>query len=275
MNNYFRYFSLVAVAILFSACSSPPKIFNELQPEALGSDAKVGVIWLSRCSAVAGCKKSSGAATLGEFRPIGSVGLLTLGAILSAHQEIIDALDTIDAADVVESAYLETSQRALQEKGITAKVITEPYYPGTLEKSGRHKTIGVSTIVVTNKERESAARNPFVFEQTYDFTDIAETADVDFLLVLDVLEYGVHREFGPFAIPTTEPYTVGAVRLSFLDFRNNELLLNDYSYHENHVIEGEWKQPGSWTNLLEAVNGSLRSSIEDVMSRFAEAKDSQ
>ncbi len=69
------------------------------------------------------------------------------------------------------------------------------------------------------------------------------------------------------------PYSVGAVRLSFVDVRNEQLLLNDYSYHENHVIEGEWKQRGSYENPLEAVNSSLSSSIEDVMSRFEGTAD--
>jgi len=274
MINIYSKVTLLAFSILIVACSSPPKIINVLQPGALDSDATVGIVWLSRCSGVAGCKKSGAAATLGEFRPVGTVGLLTLGAVLSAHQEIIDVLDSVDAAEIINPLYLDISEQAFQKKGINARVVRDPYYPGSLKKQKRHKTIGTDTILVTNKEREAVNRTPFVFEQTYDLTNIASTENFDYLLVLDLLEYGVQREFGPFAVPTTAPYGVGAVRLYLVDVRGDLLLLNDYSYHERHVIDGEWKQSGSWSNLLETTNESLRRSIEDVMTRFIDATDS-
>ena len=127
MKNIYSNLALLAFSILVVACSSPPKIINELQPGALDTDASVVIVWLSRCSGVAGCKKSSAAATLGEFRPVGTVGLLTLGAVLSAHQEIIDVLDSIDAAEIISPFYLDISEQEFRKKGINARVVRDPY----------------------------------------------------------------------------------------------------------------------------------------------------
>ena len=89
--------------------------------------------------------------------------------------------------------------------------------------------------------------------------------------MLQLASFNVHREFGPFSIPTSQPYALSAVRMYLLDVNSNTLLLNDYAYHETHVIDGEWKQPDSWTNLLNATEGSLRLSIADVLSRLEQS----
>jgi len=266
-----RYLVVVAAALVLSACSTPPQIINDIPAGKFNSDGKVGVIWLSRCSNSVGCKKSTAGATLAEFTPIGSVGLLVYGAVMSAHEDVIAALDDADATDLIQSRFLLPAEQLLEARGMQPEVVMDPYYPGNLDETKRHKVVEVSTFKKVNVERESHLANPFVYENSYDLNVVANTMDADFLLVLELLNFEVHREFLSLGIPFSEPYAVGAVRVHLLDVENDELLLNDYAYHQVHVVDGEWKQPGNWENLLGATNGSLENALNEVMSRLSDS----
>lgn len=262
----------LCAALLLSACAHKPVFIDTLSRDTFPDDASVGVIWLSRCTGSLSCNESSNAAQSGEFVP-NIVGLVVQGAVMAAHEDIVAALDTINAADTIAPHYVEAGSNALKQRGYGVQSQQTPHYPGNLEKDTPGKTVNATSFRITNRSAPPASPVAYVNERSYDLTTIADTLNVNYLLVLGLLNFNAQREFFKFGMPASDVYGSSAVRLYLKDNATGVILYNAYAYHDWHVLNGEWKQPGNWENLLAAVTASLNASVKDVVSRFVTAID--
>lgn len=260
---------------VLTACSVAPIYQSELQPYALNKNS-VGIAWLSRCQ-LNDCLDTLG--VKGNFTPDGVSGLLDLAIVNSSHGYLEGEVQKLDATRIVEKKFLSEISLALQAQGISAPVSFDAYSPQSLKTSGR-----VTGVLLQNDVKgERLIRNDGnttrrVNQLQMDLQPIADKLQVEQVIVLEMLEYGVKRNFGPFAIPISPSYAVGAVRGFLLDITTGETLLNDYAYYE---IEPEYtttsddeKSESRIAQLMSTVDTALELAIADVTNTLVTALDS-
>jgi len=171
---------LPVLFLLVSACAKPPATLTAIAPDRVPASSSVGVAWLTPCGWFAGCKKEDAKSNQAKFIPFGANGLLILGAVMSAHQDVIDGLEQVSADDIVFS--------------VNAK--SKSGYAGAYER------IDGKAITLTEKlkelypERGRLPGSDIVNETQRDITSIANELSSDYLVILEI------NRFGHWADPT-------------------------------------------------------------------------
>lgn len=269
-----RSWLLVFGLLLISGCVANAERIIEIQPNAIKQDSKVGVVWISPCSSNAGCKQSGEASSLGQFVPDGANGLLVYGMVMSAHEDVINALDEVSADPIVQANYLNPISAALEGKQAIPSVSKPPIYQGDLSKSGKHSVMRMRDTLEELHPGGSSIYHGLAFDQPYDLTAIANELDSSTLVVLHVQEFGVRRSFGPLGIPTGRPYGLSLVRAFVWDVATKSDLYSDFGIARAD-IGGNWREAGHWTQVFTATNTALELAIDRVTGPLIEAISSQ
>lgn len=267
---FLRTTLILIFSAYLSACVSPGQIVTDITPEKISANAKVGVIWLSSCSGVSKCGKSGEISNQAQFVPDGASGLIILGAILSAHEEIREALKSVTEDSIVNQEYLEPVASALAEAGSSPLVQSSYHYFGNLQKKERHKLIKLKSTLKELYPEKNRLFFGFGFEHNLDLSAIASEMGVDVLAVLHVQEFGIRRDFGPLGVPLGNPYALSLVRLYMTDVATGELLFNDFGVAEESLAEG-WRQPNDWSIVKNATASALEQAIERVTTVFVKS----
>ena len=90
----------------------------------------------------------------------------------------------------------------------------------------------------------------YFYENHYDYKPITDDLQVDYLLVLEIIRFGVARHYYGF-IPTGNPAGWVALRSSFIDARTNELIAQQFS-NINEPVSKEWDQPPDYNEVVNA-----------------------
>ena len=250
------FFSLVG-----SGCVSNAERITEMQPSAIQPDANVGVIWISPCSNNSGCKKSGDASNLGQFTPDGANGLLIYGAVMSAHSDVIDALDRVSADALVEQQFLTPVASALEARGAIPKVMTEKHYQGDLSRIGKHSVMRLRETLNELHPESAKLYHAFGFDFNFDLSAIAEELDSSVLVVLHLQEYGVRRSFGPLGVPLGRPYGLSMARAYVWDAATKSVMYNDYGIAQASIGE-KWRQTDNLAKVLTATDAALELALE-------------
>lgn len=263
-----RHLFLCCATLFLVGCISAPTRMVDFAEETLPRDASVGVVWLSSCSIAKGCKKSSAGSNLAEFAPVGASGLLIYGAVISAHQELIDALDLIKADNVVQEQFLQPVADALKARGHQVQVKTDFNYPGDFKNLDR-TPVALAEELMELHPRTTRTDTVYFQEYKRDFSNLNEEMNTDYIVALEILRFAMLREFGPLGIPLTEPFGSSAARVYLINTQTNEMVFNDYGIAEIQ-LDGEWRQPGDWSNAhgaaLEALTLATTRATDDLLS---------
>ena len=258
---------------LLSACASVPQSKVDIESGRIPPGSTIGTIWISPCSSGKGCRKTGDASTLGEFVPLGANGLFIYGSVLAAHQEIIDALDTISSAPIVERSFTQPVKNLLESAGFGVSVENNNLYAGDL-KTLKRTPLNFNTTADELYPRESGNARGFpiiVQQRNYDLSSVLASMNVDFLAVLEIHFFNLRRDFGPLAIPLTQPYGMALVRASLIDSQTGERVFDDWGFGEKFVETGGWRQPGEWSNVLAITEEALELAIDRVMESYSTA----
>jgi len=186
---------------------------------------------------------------------------LWVAAAYAADQKLIKAIKRLDSAPIVRSNFIDVVTKAIEKKNMGAFIRSDPIYPGDLSPLGVAKSLRVAP-KGTHKKQEFYGDSMVKVE--YDFTSIAGEWSTDYLLVLQVIEYGVRRVFGSFGIPTAPPYTAAGVRAYMIDTKSGKVLLDDVAYYEMSV-EGKIARK-NFRSVVNSANDALESAVKDVTS---------
>jgi len=261
---------LPVLFLLVSACAKPPATLTAIAPDRVPASSSVGVAWLTPCGWFAGCKKEDAKSNQAKFIPFGANGLLILGAVMSAHQDVIDGLEQVSADDIVTDQFLSPIGSALKSQGFSVNAKSKSGYAGAYER------IDGKAITLTEKlkelypERGRLPGSDIVNETQRDITSIANELSSDYLVILEINRFGVQRDFGPVGIPLGRPYALSIVRTYLVDVSSNEILFNDYGIGEVKIPEG-WRQPDDWTLVNDATKKSLEIALERTTRSLASA----
>jgi len=269
LKSWFVLFGL----IIISGCAANAERITELQPNAINKDSKVGVVWISPCSRNVGCKESGAASNLGQFVPDGANGLLVYGVVMSAHEDVGDALDNVPADPIVESNFLTPIATALQAKGAVASVSKPFLYQGDLTKAGKHSVMKLQETLEELHPGSSSIYLAYGFDQPYELTDIANELDSTTLVVLDMQQFGIRRSFGPLGVPTGRPYGLSLVRVFVWDVATQSTLYSDFGIARAD-IGGNWRDD-NWKQVFSATETALKLAIDRATYPLVDAINTQ
>jgi len=260
----------ICVVLIASGGVSNAQRKTELKPNAIQANSNVGVIWISPCSNNKGCKENGSASNLGEFVPDGANGLLIYGAVLSAHQEIIDALDQITADPLIEEKFLNPVAAALEARGAIPTINKSFNYQGDIPTIGKHSVMRLRNTLTELHPESSKLYHAFGFDYNFDLSKIAEELDSSTLVVLHLQHYGVRRSFGPFGVPAGRPYGSSVARAFIWDAATQSVIYNDYGISQAAVGDN-WREKGKWTQVLNATDAALALTLDRVTEPLLEA----
>jgi len=110
------------------------------------------------------------------------------------------------------------------------------------------------------KKLKKVDRSPKTF---YDFRTLAKTLQVDTIIALDILNFGVERKyktFSPVGNPKGSSFVIGYL----IDGHSNELI-SKIPIKVQKKCEGEWDTSPDFLNLIEATQESLKTAIDEVL----------
>lgn len=261
---------VIYFVVVSSGCVSNAQRITEIQPNSIESDTNVGIIWISPCSGNAGCKKSGSSSSLGQFVPDGASGLLTYGIVMSAHSDVIEALDQVSADALVEEKFLNPIAAAIEARGAIPKIDTSSHYQGNLSKAGKHSVMHLKETLNVLHPESSSFYHAFGFDQNFDLSAIAEQLDSSILVVLHLQSFGVRRSFGPLGVPLGRPYGLSLARAFVWDVETKSVMYNDYGIAQAPIGE-KWREPEEWTKVFTATNAALELALERAASPLISA----
>lgn len=276
MKLMYRLVFVLMLLQLAAGCTTAPTYQTELTPGALNENS-IGIAWLSRCH-YSDCIDTLG--VKGNFTPNGVSGLLDMAIVNSSHGYLEGEVQKLDATDIVSSGFLSKVSFALQERGISAPVSESAISPQTVKISRRITGVILQDGPKGNRVLQgNEVKTRRVNQLQMDLQPVADELNTEQILVLEMLEYGVRRNFGPFAIPVSPSYAVAAVRGFLLDTQSGETLLNDYAYYElvPDYTNGEEdeKSESRVAQLMSTVDEALELAIGDVTNTLINALNAQ
>jgi len=258
--------SMLFCVVLLSACSVQPVKIASVPPNTFDSTESIGVIWLSRCAKRHACIEEPYAATSGDFVAHGMEGSLWKAAAYAADQKLIRAIKKLNSEPIVRTHFIDIVAKAIEGRDMGAFIRSDPIYPGDLRATSVAKNLRMSP---KGTRKSVAFHGDSMVKVEYDLTGIARDLSTDYLLVLQVIEYGVRRAFGEFGLPTGAPYTAAGVRAYMIDSTNGKILLDDVAYYEFSV--GEKYSRRNYKSVLRAANQALSSAVTDVTNTIVSA----
>lgn len=172
----------------------------------------------------------------------GASCLLCYIAAESMHTSLSSHADNIDATEF-KRIKAELADR-LRERGIDPVVVDEPLDFQSLQKA---KSNGENSAI-------------------YDYTELAEQHQADYVLVISVDAYGFSREFASY-IPTSEPVATFNGKGFMVDPKRNVYVwYRPFSVAKG--IEGEWDQPPEFPKLTNAFYQAVAEARDIVLAEF-------
>ena len=168
--------------------------------------------------------------------------LLCIATAEGLHTSLSKHADNLDGSEFK----LSKTQLAdrLREKGLDPVVIDEPLTLKDLPKV------------------KSKAENSSV----YDFSELTERHNADYIVVISVSGYGFSREFASY-IPTTEPVAMFQGRGFMVDPTTNTYVWYR-PFDVARGVEGEWDQPPEFPKLTNAFYQVVAEARDAVLAEF-------
>lgn len=259
MKDAHRISAMLICLALISACSVRPVKLAKLPPNTLEATESIGVMWLSRCAKRHACIEEPYKANSADFVAHGLEGSLWVAAAYAADQKLIKAVKKLKSSPIIRTHFIDVVAKAIEGKNLSAFIRSDPIYPGDLKPLGTVQSLRVEP---RGTRQSTVLLGDSMVKVEYDFSAIAGELNTDYLLVLQVIEYGVRRVFGAFGLPTSAPYTAAGVRAYMINSKTGELLLDDVAYYEMSVDEDFERR--NYRSVLEATNTALTSAVSDV-----------
>lgn len=99
----------------------------------------------------------------------------------------------------------------------------------------------------------------------WDLSDVIESTDADYILVLNIGGYGASREYYGF-IPTSYPKAVVKMEVAMID--RDHVLQWSHSNNYGTYVGSEWKQPPDYLNITSALDKTWKMIEGDLLGQL-------
>ena len=250
--------------LTISACTSVPVERLDVPPRAFNEQSRYAVLWIKPCAGkvLGGCQKDDGRTTEAKLAIHGSADRIELKEQYEEEVALSASIARVNAVETLDHKFLREFKNVLSVRGLNAVAVANPVYEGALRKKQS------SRVSFADQPRLTATQMPLqVKANTFDFEPLYDNLGVDFLLVMELLNFSVDRHYGPTGNPVSNPQVVSAVRLYLHEAQTNEVLYNDYSYSVA-VSDDDWDSPPHYESLSELLIKTLNSSVEEAKNNF-------
>lgn len=261
MNSRLLCRASVAVALLFTvvACTSTPIEKLDVPAHALNKQSRYAILWVKPCNrkTLGGCELDDGRTTEAKLAIHGAPDQIDLKKQYEDEVVLSASIARVSANDTIQKRFLQDFKETLSARGLDLVAVANPVYEGALRKNA-------STLVsFADQPRQNAAQFPLqVKSNTFDFAPVYQNLGVDFLLVLELLNFSIDRHYGPTGKPISNPQVVSAVRVYLHERATSEILYNDFSY--NIALSGDdWDSPPHYQALADLLIQTLETAIAD------------
>ncbi len=255
------YRLLLSIFVLqLMACVSTPTEKLKVPSSIYTADASVALLWIAPCAndTFGNCAADSGMTTKAKLAIHGSADRLDINRQYETDAGLQTRLSRIDAAPIIDQQFLVQFRDALQARSVNAVSVKKPVYAGSLRKRSRSSSITLGgQAIKTTLFPQIASRN------TYNFDSIYAGLDVDYLMVMELLRFGVDRHFGAVGKPLNNPYGAAIVRVYLHEKSSGELVYDDFS-HAKITSPDDWDDAPDYIKLGETVEQALSDAIDGV-----------
>lgn len=254
-----RAFSATALLFTVVACTSTPLEKLDVPAHAFSKQSRYAILWVKPCNVkvLGGCDRDDGRTTDAKLVIHGSVNRVNLKQEYEDGVGLSASIARVSAVDTINQQYLREFKDAMSARGMDFVAVAKPLYEGALAKQAS------TQVTFADQPRLSASQFPLqVKSNTYDFNPLYEQLDVDFLLVLELLNFSIDRHYGPTGKQLFNPQAVSAIRVYLHERVSGEILFNDFSY-DFAVSDDEWDKPPHYQNLADLLAQTLEASIAE------------
>ena len=226
---------------------------------AFNKQSRYAVLWIKPCNgkALGGCEEDDGRTTEAKLAIHGSPDRIDLKKQYEDEVALSTSIARVNASPTIDQRYLREFKDALAARGLDIVAVANPVYEGALRKKGS------TTVSFADQPRLTATQFPLqVKSNSFDFSPLYENLGVDFLLVLELLNFTVDRHYGPTGNPVSNPQVVTAIRVYLHERESDEVLFNDFSY-DFALSEDEWESPPLYQSLEDLLLKTLDTSIDE------------
>jgi len=105
------------------------------------------------------------------------------------------------------------------------------------------------------------------YKKISDQRQIAKEIEVDYLIILEILSFGIGRSYALGIIPTIQPQGLTNLRCYLIDSSSDEIIAQHISKNLESS-QGEWDEPPEYPNLMKAMLASFEKSIDECFLAF-------
>lgn len=240
------------------ACTATaPKEILEVPANTFNNQSRYAILWIKPCNgkALGGCEDDDGRTTEAKLAIHGSPDRIDLKQQYEDEVGLSASIARVNATTTIDKNFLRDFKDTLSARGLDIVAVANPVYEGALRKKGS------TTVSFADAPRLTATQFPLqVKSNRYDFAPLYENLGVDYLLVLELLNFTVDRHYGPTGNPVSNPQVVSALRVYLHEGATDELLFNDFSY-DFALSDDEWDSPPMYQSLSNLLVKTLEKSV--------------
>ena len=255
------------LVVLFSTgCTTQFVKMDEVPSGALQSGSKVALVYALPCSnmdtLMAKCSSPSTPLNEGVYVDYGSS---IVARSVGLHDEVEAKLKTLKPANTILEELEGKLAPLLTNLGHEVQVRPDPLLVWNLEKRGKASSFFYSEYNRGEKKYQSVRPNGLGegISGNFDFQPLINELDTDFLMVIELLRYGVDRRYTALVSVAMEPpMGTAAIRVSLFQRGVDKPLYNNI-INRREPVDGEWKTPPDFEDLMSIPPKVLRAAIDD------------
>jgi len=241
------------------ACTATPTEKLDVPAYAFSNQSQYAILWIKPCNGklLGGCELDDGRTTEAKLAIHGAADRIDLKEQYEEDTGLSASIARINASETIQKRFLSEFKEALTARGLDFVAVANPIYEGALKKKASTR------VSFADQPRQSATQFPLqVKSNTFDFDPLYKNLGVDFLLVLELLNFSVDRHYGPTGKPMANPEAASAIRVYLHERATGEILFNDFSY--DFALSGDdWDKPPYYQSLADLLMKTLETSIAE------------
>jgi len=254
-----------APIIFVSGCAAKHTNVTDVAPDALVSGKSIAVVYALDCAERTlwneRCTKDSGLKDGGEFRAYPRT-VSPAASSIGNHDELRIAATNLEIRKILQASVAEHFNPRFESNGLKLIAETENVRSWTLPQKGKPRVLNLSGYYRDGTEQD-IDRQSSVVSFNRDYQSVIERLNTDYLLVIQILQYGVVRQYTPIVSVAVEPPTAIAAIRATVHAKNAAKPVYDNIITRSDVPDFEWKVPPDFQALMELPPLTLNAVVKD------------
>jgi len=265
-----KLLSTSALLLIVAGCATPYKGVTDLSPDSLQSGKSVTMVYALDCatrSTMSGrCTEDSELKSGGDFvtdPPRVSGAARAIGK----HEALQAATASLDVNKVMRASLAKHFKPLFEASGLNATMGNVDVRTWALPQRSKHTFINFSAYHRDSLKNDEA-RTGSAISFNPDYQSFIEGLNTDYLLVIELLRYGIVRKYTPgISVALELPTAAAAIRATLYQDNIAEPIY-DNIISRRSVPDFEWKTPPEFVELMALPPRVLDAVIQDAANEF-------